>query len=135
MTAYLKMYAWLETVEARSLQEAVLAGIQGLSAIELMIMNALGGKDGQQATELAAAVGRAATSFTPILDKLVNKGMIERFPHSSDRRAITIRLTKQGTALLPAIETALNNTDIAYMAFLQELPMPPELPELVAMPA
>lgn len=65
----------------------------GLTVIEWYILRALYEQDGQHASELARAVGRAATSFTPILDKLQNKGMIERRPDPADRRAVRIHLT------------------------------------------
>ena len=64
-----------------------------LSVIEWYILRALFEKDGQHASELAQAVGRAATSFTPNLDKLENKGFVERRPDRIDRRAVRIYLT------------------------------------------
>lgn len=64
-----------------------------LTVIEWYILRALYEQDGQHASELARAVGRAATSFTPNLDKLQNKGFIERRPDKSDRRAVRIYLT------------------------------------------
>jgi len=66
----------------------------GLSVIELYILRALYERDGQHASELARAVGRAATSFTPNLDKLQSKGLIERRPDPGDRRAVRIYLTQ-----------------------------------------
>lgn len=66
-----------------------------LSVIEWYILRALYDQDGQHASELARSVGRAATSFTPNLDKLQEKGLIERKPDPSDRRAVRIFLTEQ----------------------------------------
>jgi DNA-binding MarR family transcriptional regulator len=66
---------------------------EGLTVIEWYILRALYERDGQHASELARAVGRAATSFTPNLDKLQKKGLIERRPDESDRRAVRIYLT------------------------------------------
>lgn len=68
----------------------------GLTVIEWYIMRALYEQDGQHASELARAVGRAATSFTPNLDKLQNKGLIERRADPADRRAVRIYLTRAG---------------------------------------
>lgn len=65
----------------------------GLTVIEWYILRALYERDGQHASELAHAVGRAATSFTPNLDKLQDKGLIERRPDPGDRRAVRIFLT------------------------------------------
>lgn len=67
-----------------------------ISIIEWYILRSLYERDGQHASELARAVGRAATSFTPNLDKLQNKGMIERRPDPTDRRAVHIYLTPKG---------------------------------------
>lgn len=69
-----------------------------LTVIEWYILRALYEQDGQHASELAKAVGRAATSFTPNLDKLQQKGLVERRPDPSDRRAVRIYLTSAGEA-------------------------------------
>lgn len=69
-----------------------------LTVIEWYILRALYDADGQHASELASAVGRAATSFTPNLDKLQDKGLIERRPDLGDRRAVRIHLTDAGLA-------------------------------------
>lgn len=68
----------------------------GITVIEWYILRALYVKDGQHASELARAVGRAATSFTPNLDKLQGRGLIERRPDLGDRRAVRIFLTPEG---------------------------------------
>lgn len=71
----------------------------GLTVIEWYILRALYEHDGQHASELARAVGRAATSFTPNLDKLQDKGLIERRADPADRRAVRIYLTEAGNKL------------------------------------
>lgn len=80
----------------------------GLTVIEWYILRALYEKDGQQASELARVVGRAATSFTPNLDKLQQKkGLIERRPDPDDRRAVRIYLTPSAEKLRSKVlETA-----------------------------
>lgn len=65
---------------------------QGLTVIEWYILRSLYMQDGQHASELARAVGRAATSFTPNLDKLEKRGFIERRQDETDRRAVRIFL-------------------------------------------
>lgn len=70
----------------------------GLTVIEWYILRALYEQDGQHASELARAVGRAATSFTPNLDKLEEKRYIERRPDPGDRRAVRIYLTSKSEA-------------------------------------
>lgn len=65
----------------------------GLTVIEWYILRALYDQDGQYASKLAVAVGRAATSFTPNLDKLQQKGYVTRQLDPNDRRATCIYLT------------------------------------------
>ena len=80
----------------------------GLTVVEWYIMRTLYEEDGQMASRLADAVGRAATSFTPILDKLEAKGYIERRSHPSDRRAILVYLTKKGRSIEKEVMASLD---------------------------
>lgn len=98
-----------------------------LTVIEWYILRALYENDGQHASELARAVGRAATSFTPNLDKLQTKGYVERRPDKLDRRAVRIFLTdlalaKRSEVQASAIEVdqkvAENFSDSEFNAFL-----------------
>jgi len=70
-----------------------------VTVIEWYILRALYEKDGQHPSDLAHKVGRAPTSFTPLLDKLENKQFIRRQPDPADRRAVLIYLTDDGKAL------------------------------------
>ena len=71
----------------------------GLAVVEAHILQLLYTEDGQMPTRLAKAVGRPATSFTPILDGLENKGLVERRTHPRDRRSVKIHLTDQGKVM------------------------------------
>jgi DNA-binding MarR family transcriptional regulator len=82
-----------------------------LTIIEWYILRALYERDGQHASELARAVGRAATSFTPNLDKLQEKNMIERRPDPSDRRAVHIYLTKEAKKSRERVMAAAEQID------------------------
>lgn len=89
----------------------------GLTIIEWYILRALYERNGQHASELARAVGRAATSFTPNLDKLQQKGLIERRPDPTDRRAVHIYLTDQAEKYRDEVTTSGARVD----AYLREL--------------
>ena len=82
-----------------------------LTVIEWYILRALYEEDGQHASDLAKAVGRAATSFTPNLDKLQEKGYIERRPDPGDRRAVRIYLTKKGEEVRDQVNKAAKEID------------------------
>lgn len=83
----------------------------GLTIIEWYILRALYERDGQHASELARAVGRAATSFTPNLDKLQDKGFVERKPDSSDRRAVRIFLTDKALEMKSEVVSGAKDLD------------------------
>jgi len=75
------------------------AELLGLSIMEWHVLRVLYKQDKQMVRELAQAVGRAQTAFTPMLDHIESKGLIERCPHPTDRRAVIIQLTAQAKAL------------------------------------
>jgi DNA-binding MarR family transcriptional regulator len=105
-------------IALRNVEQALGRDIRqmGLSVIELYIMRALYHTDGQYASELAHAVGRAATSFTPNLDKLQNKGLIERRADPRDRRAVRIHLTPEGEKRREEILKAAKDLDLRLAA-------------------
>lgn len=100
-------------IALRNLDQAFGQVVQplGLTVIEWYILRALYEQDGQHASELARAVGRAATSFTPNLDKLQNKGLIERRADPADRRAVRIYLTEAGTKCKKAVLDSAKDVD------------------------
>lgn len=75
-----------------------------LSVAEFHVLRALIDRDGQRPSELAAAVGRNATAFTPLLDALEHKGLVSRRRDQTDRRALQICLTEDGEALRRRIQ-------------------------------
>jgi DNA-binding MarR family transcriptional regulator len=70
----------------------------GLTAVEIFILYELYQDSTSQPSSLARAVGRAATSFSPNLDALENKGLVTRVqdPNPGDRRVVNIALTAIG---------------------------------------
>ncbi|MCI0348142.1 MAG: MarR family transcriptional regulator [Acidobacteriales bacterium] len=103
--------------------EALLAAT-GLSAIEAHVLQALYEKDGQVASVLARSVGRAARAFTPLLDGLERKDLIERRAHPHDRRSINIHLTTKGTQLRVAVKQAISQVETKMAGELYDhLPM------------
>lgn len=111
MYVYVKAFKQLMKIEqeAKRLVDGSMA--EGLSLIEIHILHALYLQDGQHPSTLAQATGRAATSFTPLLDKLERCGLIERQPDKVDRRAIRIHLTPKGWALRGKIEDVVASID------------------------
>ncbi len=83
----------------------------GLTVIEWYVLRALYERDGQHASDLAHTVGRAPTSFTPILDKLERKEVVERRPDPKDRRAVRVYLTAKGRRLRGDVRVIAKDVD------------------------
>jgi DNA-binding MarR family transcriptional regulator len=96
-----------------------------LTVIEWYILRALYENDGQHASELARAVGRAATSFTPNLDKLQDKNLVERRADPADRRAVRIYLTDKAMTIRKSVLDSVKKLDdrIAQIFSPEELEM------------
>lgn len=105
---------WLQLKLAQDRVEALLERHfrpLGLSVVEVYILRSLYETDGQTASELAHSVGRAPTSFTPNLDKLQNKGYIERHSIDSDKRVVAVRLTDRARDLRQPLLKTLKELD------------------------
>lgn len=81
-----------------SITQSDVSANDSLSALEWRVLLSLYDNDRQRASTLATSVGRPATSFTPTLDGLAEKGLIDRSSDPTDRRAILIVLTEKGKA-------------------------------------
>lgn len=91
----------------------------GLTVIEWYILRALYEQDGQHASELARAVGRAATSFTPILDKLQHKDLIQRRPDPADRRAVRIYLTDKAQEYRQRVQETADQIEQTFHTMIE----------------
>ncbi|WP_427889157.1 MarR family winged helix-turn-helix transcriptional regulator [Kribbella sp. GL6] len=60
--------------------------------------------------KLAELLGTDTAGMTRLLDRLGEKGHITRHPDPTDRRAITVELTRSGRKLLPVIQPAFEQT-------------------------
>lgn len=105
-------------VALRHLDRVIASAVrpEGITVIEWYILRALYERDGQHASELARAVGRAATSFTPNLDRLQQRQLVERRPDPNDRRAVRIFLTPQGQQLREDVLDSAEQIDRALLS-------------------
>lgn len=83
----------------------------GLTPLHLYILNELYDSEPRKASDLAKAVGRAATSFTPILDVMEICGVVRREAHPIDRRAVNIRLTSSGLKLKDTVFSIIDDVE------------------------
>lgn len=58
-------------------------------------------------SELSEATGEKPTNVTRICDELLEKGLIERYPSTEDRRRVVLRLTRKGERLVEQLQPEL----------------------------
>jgi DNA-binding MarR family transcriptional regulator len=85
---------------------------QGLTPPQFDIVATLGNTAGMTATELGEKTLITKGTLTGVVDRLVDRGLVERVAHGSDRRCQIIRLTPSGEVLFARVFPA----HLAYMA-------------------
>ena len=77
----------------------------GLTFPQFITISALEQFDGEcRMGPLAAAAMQSAASMTGIVDRLLERGVVERERHPEDRRAVVVRLTGKGRGLLAKVK-------------------------------
>lgn len=78
------------------------------------------GQGPSRLSDLAETLHIANRSVTDVVDTLQEKGLVERTPSPSDRRAIVISLTEQGRSLTGRIAQARTEAQTAFLAPLTD---------------
>lgn len=86
----------------------------GLTPPQFDVIAELGGTKGMTCVELSQSTLLAKASLTGILDRLENKGLVERLAVPKDRRATHIRLTPKGETLYRKVFPAQANVIRPY---------------------
>ncbi|MEN8225442.1 MAG: MarR family transcriptional regulator [Bacteroidota bacterium] len=74
-----------------------------LTPSEYYTFIAIGDCDMLKSDLLAEKTGLSLSRISRVIDKMVVRGYLDRFPNSNDRRAITLELTRDGHELLQKI--------------------------------
>lgn len=93
LQALVKCYQAFETYSAAAIRR------QGLTPPQFDIIATLGNTPGMTATELGEKTLITKGTLTGVVDRLAERGWVERVAHGSDRRCQIIRLTQSGEAL------------------------------------
>ena len=95
-------------------------GTLGVSPGEFGLLTLIKANDGLTQNELAAAVGLNKSTLTPALQRLEQKGLVERRPIRQDRRYNTLTLSKAGAALYPELLSRVEAHDRSVTANLSD---------------
>ena len=71
-----------------------------LRPAQYSVLSVIGHNPGLRPSQAAEALGIQRTNFVPLLDELERHGLVERTRDPDDKRAVALRLTGDGEALL-----------------------------------
>lgn len=100
---------WLNTIHNKSLEP------YGLSLAQYNILRILRGAKGEvlSVTDVRDRMVERSPNTTRLMDKLLEKLLIERVRCESDRRIVYVRIVEKGLTLLLEIDEVLSNMDDA----------------------
>jgi DNA-binding MarR family transcriptional regulator len=91
-----------------------LAGEFELSPPQLLALNALDPGDPRPMSELAGALRCDASNVTGIVDRLEDRGLVERRPAEHDRRVKHLLLTERGRELRDQVAERLDTAPAGF---------------------
>lgn len=92
--------AWSPSERIRAFQRWLRGS---LSLIQLNVLTILEVEDGLPTGRLAEAIGVSVASATGIVDRMVDRGLVERRPGTADRRVVEVHLTPAGSAIFTGL--------------------------------
>ena len=75
-----------------------------LTARQMAAVVALARRPGATMSELAAALGTGRAAASELVERLVQKGVVQRVPDAADRRAVRLDLSPRARALAEAMQ-------------------------------
>jgi MarR family 2-MHQ and catechol resistance regulon transcriptional repressor len=87
----MKAYKAMESVDLKSIHSLGMGGISDFSILEVLLH-----KGPQQVSQIGRRVGLTSGSITTAVDRVEKKGWVTRSADPSDRRVVTISLTREG---------------------------------------
>jgi DNA-binding MarR family transcriptional regulator len=110
-------FAWL--TRAMFELELPLLRERGLEMWDYAVLDQLAEGPAPTQGDLAAAVGRDPTRLIPILDRLEQKGLLQRLVDPADRRGRTVVLSAPGRELLAACKQDIAAAEESLLAGIE----------------
>ena len=71
-------------------------------------------------SQIADSLGISKSNMTPIIDNLINYGLVNRYPDSRDRRILRVELTDKACKLLDSFRIAISNSFVEKISTLSD---------------
>lgn len=122
--ASLHMVLGYQLAQAAIVTNAVFARQVGapfdLRPVEYTVLALIHENPDVSATRLAKALAVTAPNIAAWIDRLEKRGLVQRIPHATDRRAQHLRTTAQGTALARKSTEAILDGEQSALASLSK---------------
>ncbi|WP_371378154.1 MarR family winged helix-turn-helix transcriptional regulator [Thalassotalea aquiviva] len=103
-----------KVIRAIDLHSKQLNKTSGLTGPQLLILQEIARVKGVMASQVAKQVNLSAATVTNIIDRLENRGLVERIRSTQDKRRVGLFLTEQGRNLL------INAPQLLQEGFIQK---------------
>lgn len=104
----------------RKMEKAIADNNWDINFTQLRVLIQLGQHHSLSASELARAIEHNCGALTRVLDRLVEKGYVERSTNLADRRAVDLCLTSAGRSLWAAIDIKMDQLNADILSALNE---------------
>lgn len=108
------------SVVTNRLFEQAVAGPLGLHRLEFSVLVLIQENPGCTAARLAHALGISTPNMALWLDRVISKGLVQRLPCASDRRAVPLQLFPRGEKLAKAALEAVKAAESKALDALSE---------------
>jgi len=92
--------------------------LRGVTVAEWVVLRDVYGEAGISPSEVADRLGMTRGAISKLVDRLAEKGLVEREAVAKDRRYQSIRLTSDGRALVPELAALADANDLEFFGAL-----------------
>lgn len=89
-----------------------------ITSTQFQILKTLSSREKWTVSEIADAMKVRASATTVIIDRLVKRGLVDRYRSDLDRRIVYVQLNETGLVVFHAIQEKRNGVLIKYMSQL-----------------
>ncbi len=93
---------------------------QGIPLSHVQVLAMLEEVGSMSVSEISKRFGIAKPNITPLVDRLVNAGLVDRVRSETDRRVVNIVILEEGRNRLRQIQSALNSHVVSWQDVLTE---------------
>ncbi|GAC43478.1 MarR family transcriptional regulator [Paenibacillus popilliae] len=121
MSLWVDRYEQAMTILARTLwHDMTNVKELGLTMAQYSLLNVIERRGPGKVSMLAEQLGVTSSAVTVMIDRLLDSGLVDRYPDKSDRRVVLVSITEAGLRLLRQAQDRSRRTLTAYLSLLEE---------------